>query len=347
MISSFIKKMRRSPFEFPVGGGVTVADIVFAPLDAMNVEPVVVDLGARNGMMLLPATYARRARLIGFEPNQEEQKKLIAKTTDSRKVGGFLPPFKREEYHPYAGWRKRERRPLYITVGAGACTLMGATDETVTGKMYQDLSNPSRHRPYCDHATRVVRTEEVDCITLDEVLAPNETVDFLKLDVEGAELACMEGAEKLISEHRALFIRSEFVTFPYYKEHDVFGKQHVFLNDRGYRLIGIDLSHLTYRRGPRDLPETADRRMIYAGDAMFIPDPDRNDLSPEHKQRIAALALIFRFGSLALSLMEDAALVSAADIARVEKTLRRTFTIDRMKEIYAELPTSIARMVRG
>ena len=224
---------------------------------------------------------------------------------------------------------------------------MGATDERITGRMYQDMTTPARHMRYYDNATRVVRTEEVDCVTLDEVLAPNEIVDFLKLDVEGAELACMEGADKLISEHRALFIRSEFVTFPYYKEHDVFGKQHVFLNDRGYRLIGIDLAHFTYRRGPRDLPETSDRRMIYAVDAMYVPDPDRIDINSENKQRIAALAFIFRFGTLALSLMDEAQLTSASDIARIEKALRGTYTIDRLKEIYAELPTSIARMVRG
>ena len=347
MIKSLIRKMRRSPLDFPVGHGETVADIVFAPLDAKGVEPVVADLGARNGMMLLPASYARRARLIGFEPNAEEHAKLVAGNTDSRSAGGFLPPFKRQEYHPFAVWRKRERRPLYITLGAGACTLMGETDKTVTGNMYLDLSNVRRHEAYYNHSTRVVRVDEVDCVTLDEALGENTTVDFLKLDVEGAEVAAMEGAERLLNAHRALFIRSEFVTFPYYRQHDVFGKQHSFLNDRGYRLIGIDLDHVTYRRGLRDLPESADRRMIYAGDAMFVPDPDRNDLSAEQRQRIAAVALIFRFGSLALSLMEEAGLTSKKDIARVDLALRKTMTLPRVKQIFANLPSRIARQVRG
>ena len=44
MLSSLIKKMRRSPFEFQVGAGQTIGDIVFAPLDAKDIEPVVVDL---------------------------------------------------------------------------------------------------------------------------------------------------------------------------------------------------------------------------------------------------------------------------------------------------------------
>ena len=103
MLSSLIKKMRRSPFEFQVGAGQTIGDIVFAPLDAKGIEPVVVDLGARNGMMLLPASYARRARLIGFEPNPEEAKKLITKTTDSAEnrrpaatlQAGGVPPLRR------------------------------------------------------------------------------------------------------------------------------------------------------------------------------------------------------------------------------------------------------------
>ncbi len=48
MITSLLRKLRRSPLEFPVDGRQIVSDIVFAPLDAKGVEPVVVDLGARN-----------------------------------------------------------------------------------------------------------------------------------------------------------------------------------------------------------------------------------------------------------------------------------------------------------
>ena len=49
---------------------------------------------------------------------------------------------------------------------------------------------------------------------------------------------------------------------------------------------------------------------------MYVPDPDRSEIGPEHKQRIAAMAFIFRFGTLALSLMDDAKLTSANDISR-------------------------------
>ncbi len=100
-------------------------------------------------------------------------------------------------------WRKRERRPLYITVGPGACTLMGETVKAVTSNMYQDLPNKARHLAYYDHVTRVVRTDDVDCMPLDEVIPAGETVDFLKLDARAQKLACMEGAERLLTRPRA------------------------------------------------------------------------------------------------------------------------------------------------
>ncbi len=346
MITSFLRKLRRSPLEFPVEGGETVADIVFAPLDAKGVEPVVIDLGARNGMMLLPESYASRARLIGFEPNPAEYAKLLAGDTDSRKAGGFLPPFKRQEYHPYAVWRSRARRPLYITIGPGACTLMGETIPAVTERMYLDAANATRSKSYLEVHTKVLRTEEVDCVPLDEVIDKAIAVDFLKLDVEGAEVACLEGARGLLESHRVLFIKSEFVTIPYYRDHGLLGAQHELLNKCGYRLISIDLDHVTYRRSVRDLPEHADRRLTYAGDAFYMLDPERISMTPETKQRLAAIALVFGFASLALSLMEEAGLTPGADIERIDRAIRRTVTIPRMRRVWNSLPARIFDLVR-
>jgi FkbM family methyltransferase len=343
MIGTILGKLRRSAFDFPVRGGGTVGDIICAPLDATGVEPVVVDVGARNGMALLPASYTARARLIGFEANRAEYDKLISGTTDARKIGAFNPSFKREEYHPYAVWRAREQRPFYITEGAGACTLMGAPEQTVTETMYLDYRNKLRGRSYYDLHVKILRTEPVDCITLDEVLPPDTTFDFMKLDVEGAELAALEGASKLLEAHRALFIFSEFVTFPYYKMHDVMGSQHVFLNERGYRLLDLELEHPTYRRGRRDLPESTDRRMMYAGDAFFVVDPDRHNMDALTRQRLAAISMAFGFASFALSLIDDAGLTSAADVAQIEEALRRTYTARRLMHIWRFLPRQTMR----
>ena len=140
MLKNLLRKLRRSPFDFPVSGGGTIGDIVCAPLDRTGLELAVIDLGARNGMYHVPASYAQRSKLIGFEPNPKEYEKLTSGTTDMSKTGEVAPLFKRAEYHPFAIWRARERRQLYITATAGACTLMGESVPAVTEQMYHDRS---------------------------------------------------------------------------------------------------------------------------------------------------------------------------------------------------------------
>lgn len=346
MLNKTMRWLRRNPLEFDAGNGETIADLIFRPLDQRQIEPMVVDLGARNGMMLLPDCYAQRSKLIGFEPNQEEWKKLVTRSTDSRKVGGHLPTFKSEEYHPYAAWSSRESRTFYVTKGAGACTMMGEAVPQTTKSIFMDYSSARRAQSFYELHAEMKRTETVECRSLDEMLDSSQTIDFLKLDVEGAELACLEGARKLLESGKVLFIYTEFVAFPYYAVHPVFGDQHTLLNDAGMRLLNFELHHVTYRRGPRDLPESVDKRLLHAGDAFFALDPDRRHLSEVDKQRLAAIAMSFGFASFALSLLDENGLVPKQDIGRIEKAVRSAVTIDRIKSIWATLPTRIARAIR-
>ena len=47
-------------------------------------------------------------------------------------------------------------------------------------------------------------------IPLDEVVPAGEHVDVVKIDVEGAELAVLQGMTRIINEHRDLVIIAEF-----------------------------------------------------------------------------------------------------------------------------------------
>lgn len=89
--------------------GRSVAEAVFEPLLAASIEPVVIDVGARNGMheTVIPNSYASHSVIIGFEPNPEEYEKLIAHKTDAQQVGAPMSRFKREEYFQCALWDKR------------------------------------------------------------------------------------------------------------------------------------------------------------------------------------------------------------------------------------------------
>ncbi len=56
-----------------------------------------------------------------------------------------------------------------------------------------------------------IRKIDVECITVDELLAKrNDKIGFIKIDVEGHELAVLEGAKNTIATHRpALLIEAE------------------------------------------------------------------------------------------------------------------------------------------
>jgi hypothetical protein len=199
---------------------------------------------------------------------------------------------------------------------------MGPTTSVARNIYYRHAStDPRRRRSLHDAQTEVIDTVRMQCDRLDALLGAGEIVDFLKIDVEGAELRVLQGAESLLRDQRVLFIRAEFQLVPYYDEHPLLCDQHRFLADRGFRLLDVELAHPRYRRGPTDLPDRSDRGLLLAGDALYSLDPDRLELAPMTRQRIAAIALAFGLTGYALSLMQEARLLSPADIAALETAL--------------------------
>ncbi|WP_145927368.1 FkbM family methyltransferase [Bradyrhizobium neotropicale] len=338
MIRRLIRHLRRNPLDFGTRNALTIGAIVFAPLDRAECLPIVVDVGARNGMSLLPSSFAGRAHLIGFEPSRTEFEKLRDGRTDALAHGADIPRFKVEEYHPVAMWDQKEERTFYLTSGPNFCTLMGESVQPVADAVFLDKGPfGSFHEVH----TRLLSTDKVVCDTLDNIVG-NRTVDLLKLDVEGGEAKCLEGARRLLREHRALVIYSEFQTFPYYHNHGLLGDQQVVLNAHGYRLLDLDLGHPTYRRhASARVPKSADRRMLMAGDAIFVLDPDRTEMLPEIKQRLAAISMALGFISFALSLLREANLNTSDEIDAIEEAASKAWTVQRIRRSWNALPSMV------
>jgi hypothetical protein len=148
MLKKFMKRMRRSAFDFNVVDGRTIGEITLQPLICRAAELLTVDVGARNGMQLLPTYYSANSTLIGFEPNPAEYEKLIAKNTDAHKAGAHIPQFKAEEYHQCAIWDSNGDHEFFVTVGPGAATLMGKTLEHITRNIYLDYSDDRRYKSF-------------------------------------------------------------------------------------------------------------------------------------------------------------------------------------------------------
>jgi FkbM family methyltransferase len=330
------------PFANRLISGSTIGEVILPTLTDNGGDVIIVDVGARNSMEW-PATLAPYTRFIGFEPNQEEYEKLVSHSTDAQKLGITTKKFGKEEFYNCAVWSSEKNLPFYITQGTGSCTMMGHSNQAVTSKMWLEESTDS----YDEQYAKVIESKPVSCKPLDDLLSDHEIIDFLKIDVEGAEMEVLKGAEALFLDKKILFVKSEFFLVPLFKENKLLGHQHVYLHDHGFRMIGMELDKNAYMHGVRsNIPAMADTRLIYGGDAYFILDPDMNKLGPDVILRMGIIALSLGFRSLAISLLNDSHLVSDYDLISIEKALHKLPLKKRLKYVWQTLPDKILSIIR-
>jgi FkbM family methyltransferase len=132
----------------------------------------VVDIGAHHGLYTLLASklVGRKGRVLAFEPSPRECRRLVRHIA----VNGCR------------------------NVSLEECALADVTAEwdLFVVENFRDWGNSLRP-PAVEEGTRTVR---VPVRRLDDVLAERgiESVDFIKLDAEGAELSILRGAQKLL-----------------------------------------------------------------------------------------------------------------------------------------------------
>jgi hypothetical protein len=81
--------------------------------------------------------------------------------------------------------------------------------------------------------------ETISLVTLDRHLSGQESVDVIKIDVEGAELSVLRGAEGIIGRERPYILfeaNAETCAAAGHGVRDIFA----WLQERGYRLAQID-----------------------------------------------------------------------------------------------------------
>lgn len=227
-----------------------------------------VDVGARWGRRDAVLGVFRCSRWIGFEPDPEEHARLQQQ----------LPPG--DECFPYAVGARTEQRQLFITRSPDWSSL------------YQPDPEVFRQFRYLSMALEVVRTVEVATRALDDLASEAggaiATADYLKIDVQGATLDVLMGAEELLRNVSFVEIEAEFV--PLYRGEVLFGQIHEWLVARGFTLLDLSRNRCFHEEGPGRSPA---RGEVVWTDALYVRQAVVSDAVRVRPAIVTAAALSF------------------------------------------------------
>ena len=149
-------------------------------------------------------------------------------------------------------------------------------------------------------AFHTVKTEQVSTRRLDDVVAEGP-VDFLKLDIQGAELMVLRSATTTLARTAVIHCEVEFS--PIYQGQPLYPEVQTFLNSEGFELIDLLWSGKDYYATPSG--EVAPDRLLWA-DAVFFKQTEDRDIMTS--QALIAAA-VYRKPTLAEHLLSRASAI--------------------------------------
>ena len=150
--------------------------------------------------------YFPSSQIIGFEIEKEICDYLNLKASKGIK------------YYQNALGEFNERKDLYITNHPMCSSLYEPNEELIS--LYNNLE-----------VSYLKSKSTINTISLDEFLNKNKIkkIDFIKIDVQGAELDIFKGGKKALKDVLKIVCEVEFI--PMYKDQPLFGDVCKFLND--------------------------------------------------------------------------------------------------------------------
>lgn len=209
------------------------------------------------------------SKIIGFEIEKDVCEKMNANSRQGVK------------YYPLALGKANERRKLYITKHPMCCSLYKPNEDLI--KLYNNFEIA-----YLKEET------EINTVSLDYFIDKHEigNIDFIKIDVQGAELDIFQGASKALKNVLKIVCEVEFV--PHYQNQPLFGDvcnhliKHGLMFNKFLGLAGRALKPIMLNNNP-NLPS----QHIWS-DAVFIYHIQKiKNLTDEKILKLSLLACVY------------------------------------------------------
>lgn len=159
-----------------------------------------------------PLLATGKARVLGFEPDKTECEKLNA--------GGGAD----RRYYPYF-------------VGDGKPAVYHQTNRPMTGSLFEPHTSLLEKFQNLNELTIQVATHNVETVRLDDV-QEIKNVDYLKIDVQGAELDVFQNGLSVLSQTMVVHTEACFVEL--YKGQPLFADIDLFLRSLGFQFHTMD-----------------------------------------------------------------------------------------------------------
>ncbi|MDB9428700.1 FkbM family methyltransferase [Microcystis aeruginosa CS-555/01A07] len=247
--------------------------------------------------------FAPNLTIYGFEADADECKRMNQNLKERN--------IRHQEKHiPIALSNTQGKSQLYVT------------KEKACSSLYEPNGNyASRFRSSLPEFLTLDYVSEIETTTLDSFCASEliDTIDFLQVDVQGAELNIFQGAQQII-KNSTLAIQTEVEFAPIYKNQPLFADVNSHLRQQGFFLQELkDLVWMSKKSFPglgynktslppelkAGVPQHFSGQLLW-GDAFYFQDliGQSSPVSPEKLLKQACIADILYFPDYALELLE-------------------------------------------
>ena len=228
----------------------------------------VVDIGAMSWGAgeepYAPLLRLDKAKVIGFEPNKEECEKLRGLHS------------KTHEFYPYF-------------IGDGGAAIYHETNFAMTGSLYPPNTKLLQQFHNLHELTVLQKRHPVETRRLDDIEEIAD-VDFIKIDVQGAEVDVFRGAPKTLAKAALIQTEVEFVEL--YEGQPLFADVDRVLRGAGYQFHTFHGSgQRCFKPLPKNNNPNRGHRQILWSDALYVRDFLDYPSVPEDKLLKLALML--------------------------------------------------------